>query len=144
MTYIPAELRRRVIERAGNCCAYCLLSQEDLAFSFHIEHIIVEKHNGETIEANLGLSCPTCNAYKGSDLSSVDWDETGEVIPLFHPRKHQWEEHFILEGAQILPHTAQGRVTVFLLKLNSPSRLAERRFLIRLKRYPCSQRAAAN
>lgn len=138
-SYIPLELRREVIERAGNCCEYCLLSQEDAAFSFHIEHVIAEKHDGRTVLDNLALSCPTCNTYKGSDLSSVDWDGTGEVTPLFHPRRHAWNEHFRLKGAVIEPLTPEGRVTVFLLRLNSEQRLLERDLLTRLGRYPCRQ-----
>jgi hypothetical protein len=39
MTSITNELRRQVIERAGNCCEYCLLSQDDNFFSFHIDEI---------------------------------------------------------------------------------------------------------
>ena len=36
MTYVPANLRREVVERAGNCCEYCLLSQGDYPFTFHV------------------------------------------------------------------------------------------------------------
>lgn len=38
-TYISAALRREVIERAGSCCEYCRLAQEDVFFSFQIDHI---------------------------------------------------------------------------------------------------------
>jgi len=72
-TYIPAALRRQVIERAQNCCEYCLMGEGDRAIDFAIDHVIAEKHGGETAEHNLCLSCYWCNSYKGSDLSSVDW-----------------------------------------------------------------------
>jgi hypothetical protein len=136
MTYVSQELRRQVIERAGNCCEYCLISQDNSKFSFHLEHIIAEKHKGQTNLDNLRLSCPTCNAYKGSDISSVDWDITGDTIPLFNPRKQEWTNHFRSEGARIEPLTPEGRVTVSLLRLNSPERLVERDLLIQLDRYP--------
>lgn len=139
MAYIDAALRRFVIERAGSCCEYCLLDQQDSPFSFHLEHIISEKHGGATDEDNLCLSCPECNAFKGSDLGSID-SETGLLTPLFHPRRQIWEQHFRLAGTEIEPLTPEGRVTVFLLRLNSVERIAERALLIRLHRYPCHHR----
>lgn len=139
MTYIDAPLRRLVIDRAGNCCEYCLLEQDDSPFSFHIEHIISEKHDGTTSADNLCLSCPECNAYKGSDIGSIDRN-TGLLTPLFNPRTQRWTDHFRLEEAQIIPLTAESRVTVFLLRLNDPERLAERALLLRLNRYPCHNR----
>lgn len=57
MTYISTELRRFVVERAGNCCEYCLLSQENNFLPFEVDHIISEKHSGETSRDNLCLSC---------------------------------------------------------------------------------------
>jgi hypothetical protein len=137
MTYIPANLRREVIERAGNCCEYCLLSQEDVDLSFHIEHIIAEKHGGQTILNNLCLSCSHCNLYKGSDLSSVDWEADEEITPLYNPRRHHWSGHFQLVDSRIEAKTSHGRVTIFLLRFNEAQRIAERLVLIRLNRYPC-------
>ncbi len=139
MTYIDAALRRLITERAGNCCEYCLLNREDSPFSFHFEHIIAEKHGGTTEADNLCLSCPECNAFKGSDIGSID-RETDILTPLFHPRRQFWAEHFQLNEAQIEPLTPEGRVTVFLLRLNSPERLAERVLLIKLNHYPCHNR----
>ncbi len=86
MTYIPAEVRRRVVDRADNCCEYCRVSQEDVFFRFEADHIVSEKHGGETTSDNLCLSCPDCNPYKGSDIASAD-PETGKATFLFHPRR---------------------------------------------------------
>jgi hypothetical protein len=36
-SYVSAQLRREVIERAGNCCEYCRISQEDQFFAFEID-----------------------------------------------------------------------------------------------------------
>ena len=44
MSYIPAPLKRQVIERAGECCEYCHLHQDDSDTNFHIEHIISIAH----------------------------------------------------------------------------------------------------
>lgn len=139
MAYIDAALRRLVTERAESCCEYCLIDQQDSPFSFHIEHIISEKHGGETHAENLCLSCPECNAFKGSDIGSID-RETGLLTPLFNPRTQAWTEHFRLEGTQIIALSAEGRVTTYLLRLNSTERIAERILLIQLNRYPGKNR----
>jgi hypothetical protein len=96
-SYISAQLRREVIERAENCCEYCRISQEDQFFAFEIDHIIAEKHGGATVSENLCLSCPECNAFKGSDIASIDWNHGEQVTQLFHPRKQVWESHFKLD-----------------------------------------------
>ena len=136
MTYIPAELRRVVVQRAGGCCEYCRLSREDHILPFEIDHIVSEKHRGATSADNLCLSCWDCNNAKGSDIASAD-PETGFPAFLYHPRRQHWEDHFRLEGMMIVPLTAEGRVTEILLQLNAPERVKEREILIRLGRYPC-------
>lgn len=137
MKRVSSELRNIVIQRAGNCCEYCRLSQEDVSFSFHIEHIIATKHHGKTEAENLCLSCPTCNRYKGSDISSIDI-ETGKITELFNPRTDKWHEHFDLDGSRIEPLSSLGRVTTSLLRFNHPDRIAERELLISLNHYPCT------
>jgi 5-methylcytosine-specific restriction endonuclease McrA len=131
-TYVSASLRRRVCDRARGCCEYCLIS-ETLALSSHqVDHVIAEKHGGETTESNLALSCSICNKYKGSDIASID-PETNEVVRLYNPRKDRWKEHFQLktECGTIQPLTAIGRVTVRLLQLNRTQCLTERKLLIK-------------
>ncbi len=138
MTYIPVEIHRKVTSRAGNCCEYCLLSQDDGSFTFHIEHVIAEKHGGKTIESNLCLSCPECNTFKGSDVASFE-HITGTAILtlLFNPRTQHWDDHFQLNGAWIEPLTPEGRVTVTILRINRPEALAERHIFSKLGSYPC-------
>lgn len=136
MTYISAELRHLVLERAGECCEYCQLHQDDSDTRFHVEHIIAIVHGGKTVAENLALSCARCNLFKGTNLAAADPD-TGDPTFLFHPRRHPWDDHFQLQDELIEPLTAEGRVTVFLLRLNSAERIAERHLLIRQKRYPC-------
>lgn len=139
-TYIPTALRRAVRERAEACCEYCLIP-ETLSFAPHeIDHIIAEKHGGKTVSSNLALACTLCNKHKGSDLASID-PQTGQVEPLFHPRQAQWEHHFQLQGAHILPQTPQGRVTVRILQLNQQQRVMERELCLEigLMRPPTSQ-----
>jgi hypothetical protein len=103
---------------------------ESATFAAHeIDHIIAQKHGGQTTLENLALACMLCNKYKGSDLTSVD-PETGSIVPLYHPRRQRWTEHFQLQGAFFIPLTPTGRVTVRLLQLNHVDRIEEREFLI--------------
>lgn len=129
--HVPAALRRLVRDRARECCEYCQFPEQ---FGFHthpVDHIIAQKHGGETTEANLALSCIGCNQAKGSDLSSID-PIGGNLVPLFNPRTDFWAEHFELRDAFIVPKTAIGRVTVKLLQFNAPDRVTERESLIQM------------
>jgi hypothetical protein len=135
MTYISVALRRLVMERADFLCEYCLISQWGTFFPFEIDHVIAAKHGGETTEANLCLSCPDCNAFKGSDIGSID-RETRRLTPLYNPREQTWSDHFTLEGPIIIPLTPEGRVTVFLLQLNETERVTIRSTMMDLGLYP--------
>jgi 5-methylcytosine-specific restriction endonuclease McrA len=128
-TYIPVILRKQVYERAKGCCEYCRIPDRATFAPHEIDHIIAEKHGGRTEAENLALSCTLCNKHKGSDLASVD-PETGEIVPLYHPRLNQWDEHFRLSGAEFIPLTARGRVTIQLLQLNRKDRVEERQLLL--------------
>jgi hypothetical protein len=135
MTSLPEALRRAVVIRAQGCCEYCLLSQDDAFLAHEVDHVIAEKHRGVTAPDNLCLSCFDCNRHKGSDIASVD-PETGALTPLFDPRRNRWIDHFRLEGPRIVPRTAMGRVTEYLLRLNSDEQIMKRAALIALGRYP--------
>lgn len=133
-TYVPAELRQHVTERAGNRCEYCLYPQDMAFLSFEIEHIVAEKHGGTTTLDNLALACPYCNRHKGSDLGSLD-PNTGRLTPFFNPRTQVWDDHFYLDGALIVPLTPEARVTISILQLNHPDRVQERESLILIGEY---------
>lgn len=127
--YVPADLRRLVIERAAGRCEYCRFPQAAALLPFEVEHVVAEKHGGATIADNLALACFFCNRYKGSDLGSLD-PETGQLTAFFHPHLHRWDEHFALRGAEVVPLTAEGRVTLHIFRFNEPARVAERQALI--------------
>lgn len=133
-TYISAELRRRVVSRAGNCCEYCLIHEDDTFFGCHVDHIISEKHGGLTTADNLALACSVCNLRKGSDIASLT--PGGVLTRLYHPRTDIWAQHFALLGAIIEPLTSIGEVTIFLLQLNTSERTLERQELMEIERYP--------
>jgi hypothetical protein len=134
MAYIPETLRHFVIERATHQCEYCLIHQQDSLYTHEIDHIIPEKHRGQTTAENLCLSCLDCNRHKGSDFASFD-PETDEIATLYHPRSDHWADHFRYDNGFIIPLSDRGRVTVFILHLNDLQRVRIRRHLSRAGRY---------
>jgi hypothetical protein len=133
--YIPTALRRLVFERAGYCCEYCLIPQDEVFAVHEPDHIIGEQHGGTTTADNLALACIHCNRQKGPNIASID-AETGELKFLFNPRQQDWNEHFRLDGPTIVAVTAVGRVTVRLLALNASERIEIRQTLIEDGLYP--------
>jgi hypothetical protein len=137
MTYIPVAVRREVIDRANRCCEYCRISERERDFPFAIDHIIAEKHGGRTVSDNLCFSCFWCNSHKGSDISSIDWQNDEQLSWLFNPRTQNWNDHFRLGDGRIVGLTPEGRVTVFLFQLNVPTLVLERQLLVMRGLYPC-------
>lgn len=132
---VSASLWAAVAARAGRCCEYCLIHEEDTFLGCQVDHIISRKHDGVTEMANLALACVLCNSHKGSDLGSLV-RPGGKLVRFFNPRTDRWADHFRLSGAEIEPLTDIGAVTCRILQLNHPDRIAERWLLLRLGRYP--------
>jgi hypothetical protein len=127
---MDAATRRTVRIRASHCCEYCRLPQSATPFAtFHVEHILAQQHVIDDSIANLALSCPDCNRYKGPNLTTIDI-ESQRIVPLFHPRLDQWEEHFEFQGALIVAKTVIGRATIRLLEMNSIERVEMRQTLL--------------
>lgn len=118
---MDATVRRDVLQRAASCCEYCRLPQYAVDLTFHIEHIIARQHGGGDDSENLCLACDRCNLHKGPNLSAID-PVSREIVPLFHPRRDQWHEHFAMSGARVIGMTPTGRATAQLLQMNSPRR----------------------
>ena len=134
-SYVPAQLRRLVAERARHICEYCLIAEEDTFLGGQVEHIIAAKHGGATVEENLALACVFCNRFKGSDIATL-LPDSGQLCRLFNPRIDTWAEHFRLQDMRLIGLTDIGRATVALLGLNHPDRLLEREALADVGRYP--------
>lgn len=126
VTYISTALRNLVYQRAQGLCEYCLIDEE-ISFAKHqIDHVIAEKHGGQTVAENLALSCAVCNKYKGSDIASID-GETDAIVPLFNPRTDVWNEHFRIENGIFIGLTPNARATIRLLQINNAARIEERK-----------------
>ena len=116
--------RDLVRRRAGDRCEYCRLPQEASVLTFHIDHIVAKQHVVQVRDEPefLCLACNRCNAYKGTNLASID-PSSNEQVPLYHPRNNVWEDHFLMRGGEVVGITAIGRATVRLLNMNAPQRL---------------------
>jgi hypothetical protein len=126
-------LRALVKSRAAGRCEYCRFPESASFLQFAIDHIIAEKHRGPTIESNLAWSCYYCNSYKGPNIAG--WiAESDEVVRLFHPRRHVWDEHFVWQGAVLFPRSSIGRVTIDVLEINHPDAVAVRQELADFER----------
>jgi len=84
---------------------------------------------------SLALACCDCNLLKGPNIASLDPD-TGQLVPLFDPRRDRWADHFRLESAMIIGLTPIGRATAFLLEFNDPERVHQRQQLQCKGHYP--------
>ena len=111
------QLELEVRQRAAGRCEYCLFPESASELPFHIDHIIAQKHGGQSESENLAWACFSCNLRKGPNIAGLDPD-TGELTALFNPRTDGWSDHFAWDGLLLLGKTAIGRTTVAVLDIN--------------------------
>lgn len=90
--------------------------------TFHIEHVRPRAAGGSDDPDNLALACPGCNLKKGDRSTATDPD-TGQVVPLFHPRADRWPDHFAWDGPRVVGLSPVGRAVVAAFDLNHPRRV---------------------
>jgi hypothetical protein len=93
-------------------------------------NIVARQHGGPDDPNNLALACHRCNLHKGRNLTGID-PETGHVVPLFHPRRDPWPEHFVFKGARIEGRSSTGRATVQALAMNDARSLEVRQEVLK-------------
>ena len=128
MTVGDAALRRLVSLRAAGKCEYCQLPLEFDESPASLDHIIAIKHRGRTIAENLAYACFHDNNFKGDNLTGID-PQDDSLTRLFNPRVDTWSEHFEFRQGEIIPRTAIGRTTLYVLNMNAPVRVMARRLL---------------
>ena len=116
---LPDALKAEVRARAKSLCEYCHTDETWQYVPFTIDHVIPVSLGGSSTSANLALACFHCNRRKGS-ATQADDAITQQDVPLFNPRTHVWQDHFIWasDGLEIIPLTATGRATLRALDLN--------------------------
>ena len=132
---ISPKIRKLVAERATFRCEYCRVLEEDMFYSYQVEHIISLKHDGTSEPSNLAYACSICNQNKGSDLGTY-LSESLRLTRLYHPRRDKWNAHFEVEDGVISPKTKIGAATIKVLGLNNPDRIILRQVLTQANRYP--------
>lgn len=137
MATISRALAQQVRERAGHRCEYCQTSEWLSGQRHEIDHIFPRSLGGATHLDNLCLACATCNGFK-SDRTHVPAPDSGEPVPLYNPRTDKWDEHFAwdAEGTRLEGLTLCGRVTVALLRMNSPLIVSARAVWVAVRRHP--------
>ena len=134
---LPKELKQSVYNRANGLCEYCKSPEKYSTDSFCMEHIFPQCRGGETTAENLALSCMGCNNHKYVKTEGKD-PFTGETVKLYHPRKHNWTEHFVwADNATIIfGVSATGRATVAELQLNRQRLINLRKLLFDSGEHP--------
>jgi hypothetical protein len=134
---ISAELRQQVAERADGSCEYCRSQSRYATQPFSIEHIIPRAKGGPTTVENLALACQGCNNHKYDKVEAPD-PVSGEIVPLYHPRRDRWDTHFAWSDdfLLIVGLTPTGRATVATLFLNREGVVNLRRLLSAIGAHP--------
>jgi hypothetical protein len=134
---ISADLRRQVIERAHGCCEYCQSQASFATQAFSVEHILPRSKGGETVLANVALSCQGCNNHKYTKTEARD-PVSKQIVQLYHPRQHAWQDHFAwnTDYTLVIGLTPTGRATVTSLQLNRVGLLNLRRVLYAMGEHP--------
>jgi hypothetical protein len=88
---------------------------------------------GGSAPDNLCWACTSCNLHKGPNIAGID-QQTGQLVPLFHPRQQVWADHFEWNGAIIRGKTPVGRATAAVLAFNLPENVELREALIAERR----------
>ena len=126
--YLSVELRKQLEELDNGQCAYCQTRTDNTGQALTVDHIIpLAKGGGNALE-NLCRACRNCNEAKRDQTYALD-PLTGELVPLYHPRRQAWIDHFAWDqtGIQLLGVTASGRATIIALDMNNELILFARR-----------------
>ena len=140
---IRDSIKQLVRQRANCLCEYCHSSERLSANRFTVDHLIPRSLGGSDDLDNLALACRRCNERRYNFIAGLD-PETEEIVPLFHPRRHSWADHFIWteEGTIVSGITPIGRATCIRLDLNDmrypekDSIRSTRRFWLKTQLHP--------
>jgi HNH endonuclease len=119
--------KKYVRNRADYLCEYCHSPEKISASRFTIDHLQPRSLDGSDEEDNLALACNRCNQNRYNFVVGRDL-ETSTISPLFNPRNHLWQEHFIwsIDATKIIGTTAIGRATCDRLDMNDEKYKGER------------------
>ena len=130
-------MRRVIFERAMGCCGYCLSQERFATQAFSKEYIVPRSKGGPEDTDNLALACQGCNNHKYTRTEAMD-PLTGQMAPLYHPRRQNWVDHFVWreDGSLILGLKPTGRATVEAIRPNRSGVIAMRQILFLVGLHP--------
>lgn len=134
---INTKQRAVVVQRACGCCEYCWSQELFSPDPFSVEHIIPSALGGTHALTNLAYACQGCNGRKYISIEALD-TATGERALLYHPRQHDWKNHFVWneDYTLIIGLTPTGRATTDKLQLNRLGLVSLRRVLVVAGEHP--------
>ena len=134
---MKASIRAQVMQRARNTCEFCRCLEDYSTGLFAVEHIHPTARGGSDDLSNLAWACAPCNAAKYDFIEATD-PETGQIAPLFHPRRDEWNDHFRWSADKLLieAKTATGRATLVRLDLNRRQNINLRGVLLHFGLHP--------
>lgn len=137
MAVVSETLRARVVTQAGGVCEYCHYPEEFNSGRFAVDHILPRVLGGTDDLNNLALSCRNCNERK-QDATEAQDPLTEAIVPLFHPRRDRWKDHFAWSGdfRHIIGLTPTGRATIVRLQTNHSGVVRQREVLHQLGLHP--------
>ena len=129
--HLPKRSREEILRRSHRRCEYCLTPTTCSSSPFAIDHIQPLTLGGTDSLENLALACFGCNGPKSAFTEGTD-PETGVVVPLYHPRRDNWREHFRWneDFTELVGLTPTGRATIARLDLNRPGVVPLRRLML--------------
>jgi hypothetical protein len=111
------------MDRAGGRCEYCQIVGWPLTVD-HLTPVVAWRSNSPPQTErdhpdNLAAACFLCNRAKWKITTGYD-PLTDSEQPLFNPRVHQWDEHFVWspDFQEMIGVTPIGRATVKQLDPN--------------------------
>jgi len=123
--------------RANGCCEYCLCQADFCPEPFSTDHIIPLSKEGLDELENLAFCCQGCNNHKYTATEAID-PVSGNRVPLYNPRKDDWQEHFqwAENYSLLIGLTPTGRATIERLQLNRTGVVNLRRVLRKFGKHP--------
>lgn len=99
-TYLSSDLQKRLEEADDHRCVYCRTSEVNTGQPMTVDHILPRSQGGVTMYENLCFACRRCNEFKAGQTTAED-PLSGEIVPLFHPRRDSWDEHFMWDESGV-------------------------------------------
>lgn len=134
---IPRSLRAAVRKRAAGRCEYCQSAETYCGYVFEVDHVLPIVASGVTQLENLALACSNCNGHKAARTQALD-PETGQLVPLFNPRRDAWADHFSWsdDGTRVIARTAAGRASIAALQMKNGAIVLARVFWVTYGLHP--------